>query len=117
MAEGEQGRDQRQAERRVFINFVWYHCIPTDETQGTPIEHGIARSCDLSQSGCGIVVPDRLEPGRRVFLEILSSGGSLSLVGRVMYCREQDGGFFRVGIRIELIPPTDLTALSRLVEP
>jgi hypothetical protein len=115
MAETAAKGEGRRAERRTCVKFAWFRRIDetTDEPSGA--EEGIARSCDISETGVGLIVPAALPAGARVFVEIVTTAGYLNFIGRVMHCRERDEGCFRVGIHMEIVPPTNRATLMKVL--
>ncbi len=109
-------RPQRRAQRKPIVVFVWYKLI-SSVAGGEPANaSGIARSCDVSDGGIGIVTSEHLPLGVRVFVEIATAVGNVSIVGAVMHCSEVERGYFRSGIQIEIVPPNDRVLLTRLLE-
>lgn len=104
----------RAAERFSFITFTWYKRVD-DSAQSA--EEGVARSCDISIAGAGMVTTRALPVGARIFLEVVSRLGNLSAIGRVAHCSPASDGCFRVGVRIEFVPPTDQLTLQRIIAP
>lgn len=93
----------RGAERRRVVSFAWYQVI--GETEG-----GLARSCDLSSQGIGLVTTRVIDVGARVFVKLVHRGRAVSVVAEVMHCRPE-GHFHRVGMRLEIVPPIDREAI------
>ena len=83
MSEEQEQKFQRSGVRRPLVNFVWYQLLGEDIDESLA---GIARSCDLSSSGAGIVTPRPLPTGALIFLEIATRKGNLSAVGRIIRC-------------------------------
>jgi hypothetical protein len=100
--------NRRTAARRPYVNFVWYRALTTSE------DEGVARSCDVSQSGIGIVTPRALEVGTLLMLEVVTSAGNLSAVARVQHTRDSAGDCFRLGLEIVTMPPTDRSLWATL---
>lgn len=113
MSDHPAGADQRAAARHEYINFAWYKRIDDGAQEQ---EEGVARSCDVSESGVGMVVTCRLPSAARLFLELISRAGSISAVGTVMHCADVGNGCFRIGIRVDSIPPTDALTWRQMVE-
>jgi hypothetical protein len=108
------GPNHRASERLTFITFTWYKRV---DDAAQPSEEGVARSCDISNTGAGMVTSRALPAGARVFVEVVSRVGNLSALCRVMHCAPTHDGCFRVGLRIEFVPPTDQMTLQRIVAP
>jgi hypothetical protein len=104
----------RASERLSFITFAWYRRVD-DEAQVS--EQGVARSCDISDTGAGLVTSRELPAGSRIFLEVTSRVGNLSAIAVVAHCAPTHDGCFRVGLRIEFVPPTDQMTLQRIIAP
>ncbi|MDH5673405.1 MAG: PilZ domain-containing protein [Myxococcales bacterium] len=115
------GSEQRSHRRRGFITFAWYKCIAAAaadaDADADPTLEGLARSCDISEQGVGLITARALPEGAAVFIEIASKVGGLSLVARVKNCRTESDGRHRVGLSIEVVPPTDRGTLSKILGP
>lgn len=107
------GSERRRAERRQYVAFVWYRLIANDDDE--PTQEGIGHSTDLSMQGLGIVAPRALEMGRKFFMKIKAPKGTISAVAVVVNSREHEEGTYRIGFRFEILPPSDLPILSRMV--
>ena len=105
--------DRRRSKRQSFIAFAWYHLI-TDEVVSEEELHGLAHSCDVSREGLGLVASRSLPPHQKVFLKVVTSKGSFSAVGRVANCTALDDGRYRIGVRFEILPPSDIPLIERL---
>lgn len=105
----------RKEERREVVSFVWYKLLPVDPATGERSFEGVARSCDISPSGVGMVIARPLDPGAWVFLELGLRVGRVSVVGRVRHCHPMDGGLFRVGCALDVMPPNDRQAVAKLL--
>lgn len=105
------GDDLRQAPRNPMIRFVWYRVLVEDG----PAAEGVARSCDVSNSGIGIQTTREIPPGATLFVEIAAQDFNLSAVGRVVHCAAR-GDTYRVGIAFVVIPPNDRPLLRKLCE-
>ena len=106
--------NRRSYERYPFTTFAWFKRIDEGALDD---EEGVARSCDVSLKGAGVVTSRELPVGARVFLEIVATQGSVSVVGRVQHCSPTGVGQFRVGILVYCIPPTDLQTWKRISNP
>jgi len=115
MAENTAKTEGRRAERHSCVKFAWFRRIDETTSESSGAEEGIARSCDLSETGVGLIVPAALPVGARVFIEIVTTAGNLNFIGRVMHCRERDEGCFRAGIHMEIVPPTNRATLMRIL--
>lgn len=129
---GPAGRAQRRNARYRYVRLAWFHrlddatyedVLPVDASddgadrgEEAPTE-GMARSCDISKSGVGLVLTRPLPVGERIFLELVCDDGSVSLIGRVVHCSRRPDGFWRTGLDIEIVPPTDRLTLSRITKP
>ena len=107
---------KRRAQRKPVVAFVWYKLISGVAGGESAKVSGLARSCDVSDGGIGIVTSEHLPLGVRVFLEIATAIGNVSAVGAIMHCSEVERGYFRSGIQIEIVPPNDRALLPRLLE-
>jgi hypothetical protein len=104
--------NRRIYERHHFATFALYKRV---DEGASDEEEGVARSCDVSLKGAGIVTTRELPAGARLFLEIVGQGGSVSVVGRVMHCTPTGAGQYRVGILVYCIPPTDQQTWKRIM--
>ncbi len=104
--------NRRSYERYAITTFAWYKRV--DEGAADD-EEGVARSCDLSLKGAGIVTTRDLPVGARVFLEIVAQEGSVSAVAQVMHCKATGAGQFRVGLLVFCLPPTDRQTWKRIL--
>ncbi len=104
---------ERVASRHELATFVWYKIVGSSD--GTDTCEGMARSCDASRSGIGLVTSRALPLGARLFVEIVVPEGNLSVVGTIVHCSSQPDGLFRVGVRLEIVPPNDRQTLARMV--
>ena len=104
-----QAPDGRRAERHKYVQFLWFHCV--DGPTG-----GLARSIDVSDEGVGFVASHEVAVNERLFLVLLTPLGKISTLARVMHCQAAGEGSFRIGVRVELIPPTDKAAWTSLLE-
>jgi hypothetical protein len=105
--------EQRRAARHVFITFAWYKRI---DDAALHDEEGVARSCDVSEDGVGIVTSRPLPVSARLFLELIAGTTRLSALGRVVHSAVLPNGHFRLGVRIESVPPTCKLAWQRLID-
>ncbi|MBN2496115.1 MAG: PilZ domain-containing protein [Deltaproteobacteria bacterium] len=107
------GRRPGVATRYPTVNFVWYSILD-DESDGEELpSEGISKTCDISASGVGILVPRPLPVGKRIFLEVATKEFNLSAVGRVVYSKASMEGYYRVGVQFMVIPPNDRLRLAR----
>ena len=109
--------EKNRAERRqAIVHFVWYRVlVDVEAPQADDSRCGIARSCDLSARGLGLFTSRALPAGELVFLEIATSDGNLSAVGKIVHSREVEPGVHRVGIRLLIVPPNDRPTLARIL--
>lgn len=105
--------ERRRHERKSYVAFVWYRLITNDDDE--PIQEGIAHSTDLSMHGLGVVASRALPSGRKFFMKIKAPKGTISAVAVVVNSREHKEGTYKVGFRFEILPPSDLPILSRMV--
>jgi hypothetical protein len=116
MSERSGGGEARREARHDLVSFTWYKVLPiggAGASGDTP--EGIARSCDLSSRGVGLVLSRPLAKDAWVFLEVGLSSGRVSMIGRVRHCRDLGSGLFRVGCAIEIVPPNDRQAVARFL--
>lgn len=106
--------EQRHAVRHSFITFAWYKRI---DDGAADEEQGVARSCDVSNDGVGMVTTRNLPLNAYLFLELIAGGSRISALGRVKHTAAMANGHFRVGIRIQSVPPTCKLAWERLTKP
>ena len=107
------GSDKRVATRHEYINFAWYKRV---DDSAMDSEEGVARSCDVSEGGVGMVVTRKIPAGARLFMELISRAGRISAIGTVKHCTDVGNGQFRIGIGIVSVPPTDQLAWKQMVE-
>jgi hypothetical protein len=102
-------REERRAHRHRFVQFLWFHRL--DAPGG-----GLARSIDVSEEGVGFIANQEVSLSERIFVVLLTPFGRVSTIARVMHCSAAGDGSFRIGARIEVLPPTDKAAWTTLVE-
>jgi len=105
-------RDKRREERRPLVTFAWYWQL--DGTDDGPVE-GVAHACDISEHGLGIVTPRQFDAGTRLFFVLSTVAGELTGIGTVAHCADAEGGCFRLGVSIDVVPPTHRSVLSQLL--
>jgi hypothetical protein len=101
--------DARSAPRTKFVQFLWFQDL--EATSGS-----LARSIDISDTGVGFVASHEVGMGARIFLILLTPFGRISSIARVVHCSKAGEGSFRIGVRLEIVPPTDKAAWATLVE-
>jgi len=101
--------DLRRSGRVNVVSFAWFQVL--GEKEG-----GLARSCDISNRGIGIVTSRPVEAGSRMFIKLAHKGRSVSLLGLVMHSRPE-GELFRLGLELEIVPPVDRAALKWMLKP
>ena len=106
--------NRRSYERYQFSTFAWYKRVDEGASDD---EEGVARSCDVSLKGVGLVTTRELPVGAVLFLEIVSQEGSVSVVGRVQHGRPTGAGQYRLGLLVYCIPPTDQQTWKRILRP
>jgi hypothetical protein len=108
------GHDARKAQRYSLANIVWYKLVRVDEApwagEGLK-EEGLANAVNISQSGIGIVLPNPLPTGTTIFLEVSFGQLKLSALGKIVYAKEDDKGYYQIGIKFLVVPPNDNIAL------
>ena len=109
------GSERRSSERISLVRFIWYKVIDEERQAGDESQEGISRMCDISTTGVGIYVAQPIAAGKRVFLEVSTTGENLSAVGQVANSRPTAEGLYRVGIHFIVIPPNDRFALDNLL--
>jgi len=106
--------DRRQAAvRYTTVNFVWYQVLSDEIGKEQSKFEGIAKSCDISVSGVGLLVPNGLPVGRMVFIEIATKTFNMSAVGKIVYSNPTEGATQRVGIQFLVVPPNDRLLLVK----
>lgn len=118
--------DDRIAPRQAMVSLVWFHSVVDPEGEDQVVE-GIARSVDVSRRGLGLITTQPVPVGTLLFMEITlrrtSATGpgthfaQVHCVGRAMHCSETEDGSHRVGIRVELVPPSERALLERILAP
>jgi hypothetical protein len=101
--------DGRRAARHEYVQFLWFHAIEGGKS-------GIGRTVDLSDGGIGFIVSHSLAQSERVFLVLLTPFGRISAIAKVMHARAEESGSFRIGVRLEVLPPTDKATWAALTE-
>ncbi len=96
--------NNRRAPRRSFVHFAWFQRI--DSSEAEPAQ-GVVRSCDVAEKGVGFLATQPLPRGARLFLVLVSPMGRVSAVGTVAHCRLAETGYHRIGVAIDIVPPTD----------
>jgi hypothetical protein len=100
--------DGRRAARHEYVQFLWFHCLQGENS-------GLARTVDLSDEGMGFISGQHVAPKERLFLVLLTPFGRISAIAKVVHSREVESGSFRIGVRLEIIPPTDKTTWATLL--
>jgi hypothetical protein len=101
--------DGRQKARHEYVQFLWFHCLAGEKS-------GLARTVDLSDEGVGFVASQSVAPNERIFLVLLTPFGRVSAIAKVIHSHRVDSGSFRIGVKLEIIPPTDKTTWASLLE-
>jgi PilZ domain len=96
--------NSRRAPRQQYVNFIWFQRIDRG-VRGH--ERGIASTCDVADGGVGFVTTHTLPTGAQVFLVIVTPSGRVSAIGTVAHCHDLPGGNHRVGVSVQIVPPTD----------
>jgi hypothetical protein len=101
--------DGRHAQRHKFVHFLWFQRL--DGANGA-----LGRSVDVSENGIGFIANHEIAVTERVFLVLLTPFGRISSIARVMHCSAAEKGAFRIGVRLEIVPPTDKAVWTTLVD-
>ena len=109
--------EARREDRRDVVSFVWYSVLPIEPAAEAAGTEGVARSCDLSTGGIGLVIARSVSAGAWLFLELGLRVGRVSVIARVRHCQPTEGGLFRLGCVIEAVPPNDRQTVARLLGP
>jgi hypothetical protein len=102
--------DSRRSVRRNRIRFLWYCSV--DELDA----RGLARTVDVAESGVGLVTNHQLAAGTKLFMVVVTRFGRVACLGKVMHVHQPEVGSYRVGVQIEVIPPTDRASWNRLLQ-
>lgn len=87
-------RDRRKYPRISVERLVAY---TSTDSQGRPRDMGMAKTCDLSQGGLGIILHKAVEVGD-TFHVFMASGESLvEATVKVIHFKEQNQGLYRIG--------------------
>jgi hypothetical protein len=111
MIDATRDADLRRSPRNAYVHFAWFHRI---DSGGNGTLQGIAHSCDIADGGIGFVTTHTLPVGARLFLILVAPVGRVAAIGSVKNCVEDRDGFVRVGVEIEIIPPTDQSTWNNL---
>ncbi|RLB48380.1 MAG: hypothetical protein DRJ42_23325 [Deltaproteobacteria bacterium] len=106
---------RRRSKRKGYVSFIWYRLIADDADEAA--NEGIAHSTDLSPDGLGIIAPRPMAVGRKVFMKIKAPTGTISAVAVVVNTQERDNETYRIGFEFEIVAPSDMPILRRMVEP
>jgi hypothetical protein len=101
--------DGRSAPRHKFVQFLWFQRL--EGTAGA-----LGRSIDVSEKGIGFIASQEIALEEKVFLVLLTPFGRISSVAKVVHCSKAGQGTFRIGVHLEIIPPTDKAAWTTLVD-
>jgi hypothetical protein len=104
--------EQRRTKRHPFIAFAWYKRV---DDRAASDEEGVARSCDVSDGGIGMVTTRPFPLNAYLFIELIAGESRISALGRVMHSSALTSGHFRVGVRVESVPPTCQLAWQQLL--
>lgn len=107
-AEAGASEESRYSKRHPYVHFVWFHCLESGE------EHGLARTVDVSEHGIGLITSRQLAPGARLFIVLVTPFGRVSAIGKVMHAQMLQASTCRVGVKIEVVPPTDKAVWTKL---
>ena len=100
--------ESRRSARQPFVQFLWFHGLGAGRS-------GIGHSVDVSDHGMGFVCSLKLVSSELVFLVILTPFGRISAIATVMHVTEHGPNSFRIGVRLDVVPPTDRAAWTTLV--
>jgi hypothetical protein len=107
-------QDEHRAEpRHGYVHFAWYKRIDSSEKDG---EEGVARSCDVSEGGVGMITSRPLPAGARLFIELICRDGRVAAIGTVAHADEAGNGCYRIGIRMEIFSPSAQLVWAQLVK-
>ena len=68
---------------------------------------------DLSRTGVGLVMPERMPINRSIMIELPSASGSTWIMCTTIYCQELEDKLFKVGARhTRVLPPAEVEKLS-----
>jgi hypothetical protein len=98
----------RGAKRLRFVQFLWFQRL--DETSGV-----LGRSVDVSEEGIGFVASRDVPRNERVFLVMLTPWGRISAIASVVHSSPVGKGSYRIGVRLEIVPPTERAIWTTLV--
>jgi len=80
-------------------------------------EEGLARCRGISEHELKLVTSRPVRVGARLFVEIATRFGDLSLIGRVTSCAAgKVGPPYQMALALEIVPPNDRQVLDRLAE-
>jgi hypothetical protein len=104
--------EKRKSQRRALFTFCWYKRV---DDAALDNEEAVANLQDVSDGGLGMLTPQAPPIGARLLVEIVSNVGRVSLLGRVSNCAPLNGRAYRVGLRVETVPPNDLATWRKMV--
>jgi hypothetical protein len=107
--------ERRQKSRATMVTFAWYQVLPHPGS-GQPGASGISQSCDVSETGIGLLTTRDLPHAARVFIELSTGLGGLSAVAEVANCQRTSDGRYRVGLKLLVVPPSDREAFDRIAQ-
>jgi hypothetical protein len=109
----DEDQDKRGAVRHEYVNFAWFKRVDDSALEA---DEGVARSCDVSGHGVGMITTRALPAGSRLFIELIGRAGRVSAIGTVVHCADAPNGCYRIGIRIDSLPPTDQLTWKDMVQ-
>jgi len=110
------GAERREAARHAITQFVWFKVIEEDPDKTKESQEGISKMCDISETGVGLYTTTPIGVGKTAFVEIRMGDFNISGVGQVAYSRKADERYYRIGIRLTIVPPNDRFLLGQFIE-
>ncbi len=108
--------DRRSSKRHSAVDFVWYKVLKEKGSEQYSSLEGVSKMCDISKTGIGIYVTQKLPVGQYVFLELAANKLNLSAVGEIVSDIRIKENYYRVGIRFTIIPPNDRMTLTTVLK-
>lgn len=104
--------DSRRATRHPYVHFTWFCRV------GESAGH-VGHTLDVSQAGAALLLSHEVALDERLLLVMVTPAGRVNAIARVVHTAEVNAPgatTWRVGVIIEVIPPTDIAAWEDLAK-